>query len=187
MFTVTCTEHLTLRFIKKQFTENWYLAYPSTFHLLVNGSWLQTTQLVIYNRNRQFNHFRMCSSTAKVLTRLLPFFQGPSLSRGSCVLTKKTALKSFLSVFPWVKMCIETLYGKSNVGSKVIFQEGKKLRVLLGHIKMKWKDGMIILTAGGISKLLIKRLTIKNMKTQVSRGLLILSWFWEDLIVRYYF
>lgn len=84
-------------------------------------------------------------------------------------------------------MCIETLYGKSNVGSKVIFQEGKKLRVLSGHIKMKWNDDMIILTAGGISKLLIKRLTIKNMKIQVSRGLLILFWFCKDLIVRYYF
>lgn len=129
----------------------------------------------------------MCWSTAKVLTRLLPFFQGHSLSRGSCVLTKKTALQFFRSVFPWVKMCIETLYGKSNVGSKVIFQEGKKLRVLSGHIKMKWNDDMIILTAGGISKLLIKRLTIKNMKIQVSRGLLIPFWFCKDLIVRYYF
>ena len=48
-----------------------------------------------------------------------------------------------------------------------------------GHIKINWKDGTIILTAGGISKLLIKRLTIKNMKTQVSRGLLILFWYFE--------
>lgn len=78
-------------------------------------------------------------------------------------------------------MCIETLYEKSNVGSKVNLQEGKQLGVLWGHIKIKWKDGIIILTAGGISKLLIKRLTIKDMKTQVSKGLLILSWYFEKI------
>lgn len=35
------------------------------------------------------------------------------------------------------------------------------------------------LTAGGISKQLIKRLSIENTKTQVSGSLLILFWYFE--------
>lgn len=57
-------------------------------------------------------------------------------------------------------MHIEILYERSNVGSKASLQEEEQLGVLWGHIKIKWKDGIIILTAGGISKLLIKRLNI---------------------------
>lgn len=90
-------------------------------------------------------------------------------------------------------MCIETLYQKGLVGSALNLQEGKKQKqnqtnkktnkqgVPGGHVKIKRKDGTIILTAGGISKLLIKRLTMKNMKTQVSRGLLILCWYSEEI------
>lgn len=90
-------------------------------------------------------------------------------------------------------MCIETLYQKGLVGSALNLQEGKKQNqsqtnkktnkqgVPGGHVKIKRKDGTIILTAGGISKLLIKRLTMKNMKTQVSRGLLILCWYSEEI------
>lgn len=75
-----------------------------------------------------------------------------------------------------------TLWGRWCGEVKLISRkEKKKLGVFWGHIKNKWKDGPIILTADGISKLLIKRLTIKNMKIQVSRGLLLLFWCFEKI------
>lgn len=91
--------------------------------------------------------------------------------------------QSFFSVFPWgaLKHFVRTVMWEVQWISRKEKTKQNKKGVPWGHIKIKWKDGTIILTAGGISKLLIKRLTMKNMKTQVSRGLLILCWYFEEI------
>lgn len=115
----------------------------------------------------------MCSSIAQGFNELLPS-PSPSLSRRRlyfhkanspplrCSLGFTCVLKHFMRTVMW--------------DVKWISRKEKNPGVPWGHLEIKGKDGTIILTAGGTSKLLIKRLTIKNMKSQVSRGLLILFW-----------
>lgn len=102
---------------------------------------------------------------------LLLLFSSPSLSRRLLCFSQRA--QPFFSVLLQLNGALQYILRKGGWRVPQSSEEEKAGRVW-GCIKIKWESGTMILTAGGNSQPLIKRATIKNMKTQVSRGLLIL-------------
>lgn len=102
---------------------------------------------------------------------LLLLFSSPSLSRRLLCFSQRA--QPFFSVLLQLNGALQYILRKGGWRAPQSSEEEKAGRVW-GCIKIKWESGTMILTAGGNSQPLIKRATIKNMKTQVSRGLLIL-------------